>query len=83
MARLLPSEPADRNAPAVHASPASKTFSKTAATPWNGSVTPASAARSPAARSPAAPNRTAGPPSHQPGTRITAVERLFLHVDSV
>lgn len=64
MARLLPSEHADRNAPGVHVSPASKTFTKTAATPWNGSVTPASAARSPAA-----PNKAAGPPSHLPGTK--------------
>lgn len=73
MACVLPSEPADRNAPAVHtpavhASPASKTFSKTAATPWNGSVTPGSAGRSPGA-----PSRTAGPPSHLAGTGTTAV----------
>lgn len=68
MACVLPSEPADRNAPAVHSSPASKTFSKTAATPWNGSVTPGSAGRSPGA-----PSRTAGPPSHLAGTGTTAV----------
>ncbi|XP_075901003.1 PDZ and LIM domain protein 5b isoform X2 [Nelusetta ayraudi] len=55
-------EPADRNAPAVHSSPASKTFSKTAATPWNGSVTSGSAGRSPGA-----PSRTVGPPSHLSG----------------
>lgn len=70
MTCLFPSEPADRNVPAVHASPASKTFSKTAATPWNGSVTPASTVRSPAA-----PNKNSSPASRLPGRRSTAVKR--------
>ncbi|XP_074546987.1 PDZ and LIM domain protein 5b [Halichoeres trimaculatus] len=43
-------EPVDNTTPAVHTSPAAKPFSKSAATPRNGNVVPASSFKSPAAQ---------------------------------
>ncbi|KAM6975246.1 PDZ and LIM domain protein 5b isoform 3-T4 [Tautogolabrus adspersus] len=51
-------EAVDSPAPAVHTSPAAKTFSKSAAAPKNGNVVPASSYKSPAAQN---------KPSYQPG----------------
>ncbi|XP_060918116.1 PDZ and LIM domain protein 5b isoform X3 [Labrus mixtus] len=51
-------EAVDITAPAVHTSPAAKTFSKSAAAPKNGSFIPASSYKSPAAQN---------KPSYQPG----------------
>ncbi|CAF99227.1 unnamed protein product, partial [Tetraodon nigroviridis] len=46
---LCSSDAVDKNPPAVHTSPAAKTFSKTAAAPRNSGVTPAAAFKSPTA----------------------------------
>ncbi|KAM9306189.1 PDZ and LIM domain protein 5b isoform 1-T1 [Pholidichthys leucotaenia] len=54
-------EPVDKTTPSVHTSPAAKTFSKSAATPMNGNVAPASTFRSPAASN-RAPCQPAGAP---------------------
>lgn len=44
---LFPSEAVDKNPPTVHTSPAAQTYSKSAATPRNGNVNPASVFKSP------------------------------------
>ncbi|XP_030292138.1 PDZ and LIM domain protein 5b isoform X3 [Sparus aurata] len=53
-------EPVDKTTPAMHTSPAAKTYSKSAAAPRNGNVSSASAFKSPAAQN---------KPSFQPGGR--------------
>lgn len=53
---LFPSEAVDKTPPTVHSSPAAQTYSKSAATPRNGNVNPASAFKSPGNK-----------PSYQPG----------------
>lgn len=53
---LFPSEAVDKTPPTVHTSPAAQTYSKSAATPRNGNVNPASAFKSPGNK-----------PSYQPG----------------
>lgn len=57
---LFSSEPVDKTTPAMHTSPAAKTYSKSAAAPRNGNVSSASAFKSPAAQN---------KPSFQPGGR--------------
>lgn len=55
---LFPSEAVEKTTPAVHTSPAAKTYSKSAAAPRNGNVVPPSTFKSPAAQN---------KPSYQPG----------------
>lgn len=59
---LFPSEPVDITTPAVHTSPAAKTFSKSAAAPRNGNVVSASSFKGPAAQ-----NKSPFPPGGLPG----------------
>lgn len=65
--RLFPSEAVDKITPAVHTSPATKTYSKSAVAPKNGNVVPASTYKSPAAQN---------KPSFQPG----ALSGRLLHI---
>ncbi|XP_068562286.1 PDZ and LIM domain protein 5b isoform X3 [Cebidichthys violaceus] len=55
-------ETVDKTTPAVHTSPAAKTFSKSAASPRNGNIVPASTFKSPAAQ-----NKSSFPPGGPAG----------------
>uniref|UniRef100_A0A1A8IGM5 PDZ and LIM domain 5b n=1 Tax=Nothobranchius kuhntae TaxID=321403 RepID=A0A1A8IGM5_NOTKU len=61
-------EDVDRTTPAVHTSPAAKTFSKSAAAPKNGNVVPASTYKSPAAQS-----KSSFQPGPQPASGVPKV----------
>lgn len=75
---MCSSDAVDKNPPAVHTSPAAKTFSKTAAAPKNSGINPATAFKSPTA-----PEQRSGHLGGPTGTRTHTQEPFSAAADVV